>query len=71
MRYLKVPLNVSGALWNRHATVASFGCRCEVCAEPQAGGADAGEGQQSSDGAHSTATPQTLGQVRPAAAAPA
>lgn len=53
------------------ATVTSFGCRCEVCAGPQAGGADSREGQQSSDGAHSTASSQTLWQVRPTAAAPA
>lgn len=49
----------------------SFGCRCQVCAGPQAGGADSREGQQSSDGAHSAASSQTLWQVRPTAAAPA
>lgn len=48
-----------------------FACRCEVCAEPQAGGADSGEGQQGSDGAHATAPSQTVRQVRPTAAAPA
>lgn len=56
---------------NCAATVTSFGCRCEVCAGRPAGGADSGEGQQSSDGAHATASSQTLRQVRPAAAAPA
>lgn len=56
---------------NGGSTVASFGCRCQVCAWPQAGGADSREGQQSSDGAHATASSQTLRQVRPAAAAPA
>lgn len=48
-----------------------FACRCEVCAEPQAGGADSGEGQQGSDGAHATAASQTVRQVWPTAAAPA
>lgn len=48
--------------------LVSFCCRCEVSAEPQAGGADSREGEQGPDGAHATESSRTLRQVRPAAA---